>query len=459
MLHPIPVHALCGAFGLLIGVAAVLDPRIALLLSLVVAAALAFRAPTAAWVGAAVAVVLLVRLPTTAGLLPQAAVQLPIVLAWVALALALVRTDRAGGPGGRVSLLLGVLVVAIAAAGLAAATEPLRTLFYLSLIGTPFALLAAVLLDPPDARWRRYLIGMLMALIVVQIPVVLAQTLLYTTGDFVRGTLIGSDIGAHQVSPIAVVGAIWLTLSGPHTKWTIALILLLLAIPFLAGANQVIFAIPIGIVVAALAGRGLIRAPAVAAIGGLLLLLLLLPGWNSGYARDTLGHVGESLKAEPAGVIVNDMADDPLTLLFGHGPATTVSTAALLTADGNAVIEPLGLEPATFPADLESYDAPGSIQRPVSSVLGIVGDLGLLGAIAFTLLFAFVFDQTRRRGTPLALAATAGLAMILVLGFFNDAFEQPPFALFLALVAGLALTDPSFGASATRATESPPATG
>lgn len=445
--HPISVHTLGGALGLLIGMAVVQDPRVALCLSLVVIAAAAIRAPTAAWVGAAVALVLLIRLATSAGVLPEAAVQGPVVLAWGALALALVRTRHTDGVGLQLSLLLGLLVVAIGAAGLVAATEPLRTPFYLSLIGTPFALLAAILLDPPDPRWRRYLIGMMLTLLALQIPFVLGQALLYGSGDFVRGTLIGSEIGAHQVSPIAVVGAIWLALSGPHTRLTMALILLLLTIPLLAAANQVIFAIPLALVVTALASRGLLRAPAAAAIGStlllLLLLLLLLPGWNSDYARSTLNKADESVKAEPASEIADDMVDDTSILLFGHGPATTVSTAALLTAEGNPVVEPLGLEPATFPLALKSYDAPGSIQRPVSSVLGVAGDLGLLGVVAYALLFGFVFDQTWRRGTPLGVAATAGLSMMLVLGFFNDALEQPAFAFFLVLVAGLALTDPS----------------
>lgn len=447
-LHPLAGVAVVTFVGLLIGVfsTAFLPLAIALAFALVGMAALS--APTAAWVGGAVAAVILVRVPTAFGALPDAAVQVPIVMAWIALALAILRNRGLEETAGKLTLRIALFLVAVAAATVAGGSEPLRPLLYVSLIVTPFALLAAILLDPPDPQWRRRLLGLLIGLALIQIPFAAGQTYVYGNGDFVRGTLIDSLIGAHQVAAIAVVAAIWLVLNGPHTRLSWSMVFLLSTVPLLAAANQVIFAIPFAVVGALLAADGLRRIPAVLAITGTMLALLLLPGWNSDYARYTLGQIGASVKAEPAEAIAADMSDDERVLLFGQGPATTVSGAGFLTTEANPLIAGLGLEPAELPGELKSTAAAGSIQRPVSSFLGIAGDLGLFGLVAYLILFLFVFNRTRRHVTPLGQAATAGLLMLVVLGYFNDALEQPAFALYVAALVGLTLT-----AEGTRASQ------
>lgn len=440
LLHPLAGVVAAAAVGLLIGALSISSLPMAVALVLAPVGMAALSAPTAAWVGGAVAAVILIRVPTAVGVLPDAAVQIPIVMAWFALALAILRNRGLEEAAGKLTLRIALFLVAVAAATIAGGSEPLRPLLYVSLIVTPFALLATILLDPPDPLWRKRLLGLLIGLALVQVPFAFAQTYLYGSGDFVRGTLVDSLIGAHQVAAIAVVAAIWLALNGPHTRTSWTLVFLLSVVPLLAAANQVIFAIPFAVVGALLAAQGTRRIPAVFAIAGTVLALLLLPGWNSDYARYTLGQIGASVKAEPAEAIAAEMSDDGRVLIFGQGPATTVSGAGFLTTEANPLIAGLGLEPADFPTELESTAAAGSIQRPVSSFLGIAGDLGLFGLVAYLTLFLFVFNRTRKHVTPLGQAATAGLLVLVVLGYFNDALEQPAFALYVAALVGLTLT-------------------
>ncbi|HUT79347.1 MAG TPA: hypothetical protein VM285_16730 [Polyangia bacterium] len=429
-----------GIAGILLGVATAAAPEVGLLLAVGLLGVCALGLPVAAWAGASVALALGGRTLVAYGLLPEASVQLPIVMAWIALALALVRHRPGSDNRGIVlSLMLAGLGLAIALATAVTGVEPTRGLFYASLLATPFALLAALLLDPPDPPWRHRLFYMLGALLVIQIPITLVQAAQFGIGDPVRGTLMGSDVGAHVVGAVCLIGALWLVLSGRLTPLRATIAFGLAIVPVLSGANQVIFAFPLALLSLVVVNRRRMGLALVIVVG-CLGALLALPGINSNYVRGSLSRATEVLKADPATEVASAMLADPAVALLGRGPATTVSHASFLTTEEeNPLISGLGLEPATVPSDLGANLLAGSVERPKSSVLGVVGDLGLLGLLAYGVLCAYIVSLARRRHTPLAQVSTVGLTMLLILGYLNDWLEQPPFTLFLALLIGLAL--------------------
>jgi hypothetical protein len=428
--------------GVCAGIAAVLAPLAMIAVIVLVVGVLSLRLPAAAWVAGSIALVLFVRVPISLGALPEAAVQLPLLTAWIGFGLAVYRRGNLGeGPAGIFTALFALLISAIAAAALASEASLLRPLLTLALLGTPFALIGAILLEPPSPAWRRRLIALTLVLLAIQIPVTLAQTAVHGIGDFVTGTLTGSLIGAHQIPAITIIGALWLALNRPQRRRTWVGIALLAVIPILSAANQVILVLPATLLIAALACGVRFRAGPIVAFGGVFALLLLLPGWNSEYARTQLGKLDELVKAEPAEVIAADMTSSGRLLLFGRGPAQTVSGAAFFTVE-NDQVRSLGIEPAELPEKLDTFYEVSSVRRPISSILGIAGDLGMLGTIAYGMLFAFVFNRTRRTATPLGQTSTAALVLWMFLGFVNDGLEQPAFAMFTALLVGLTLTAP-----------------
>jgi hypothetical protein len=77
----------------------------------------------------------------------------------------------------------------------------------------------------------------------------------------------------------------------------------------------------------------------------------------------------------------------------------------------------------------------------LSSALGVFGDLGVAGLVAFVGLLSSVFLAVRTTSSPEGAAAAAGFAMFAVLGLVFDWWEQPPFSIVLGVLAGLALSD------------------
>lgn len=440
--------------GLLLGIAVALYPLAGLGVVLVALTGLALAAPTPAWVGASILLAVGGRALVPLGI-PDALALGALPLAWVAFGLGAYRY-RGNPIADRVALGTAALIGLIGASTLINLDDPARAPLYLALLVTPFALVAALVFDPPDAVWRRRLTLLLAGLIIAQIPFALWQTYSFGISDFVQGTFINSKVGAHTTAGISLLGAIWFALQGGLTRGRVAVIVMLLFVPLLAAANQVIFALPLALIgVAMVSNRRLAIA---ASLGtGLLLALLLLPGWNSDYARSSFDRVAFALKADSAAAVGEQLTESPGALLAGQGPATTVSHAAFLTAEEDSFLAALGIEPAELPNSfgLRAIEASLSIKRPESSLLGIFGDLGLLGAIAYLALFAYVFNQCRIRPTAAAQTAAVGLAMALILGYISDWLEQPGFTMVIALLAGLALTeaagphrgDPSPGAS------------
>jgi hypothetical protein len=194
---------------------------------------------------------------------------------------------------------------------------------------------------------------------------------------------------------------------------------------------------------------------ALLAVGLVVALFTVLPAGHATARFLDEARNGQGGKQRTAALVWHRLTGDAASLAFGLGPAESVSRAAYLTTgEGERAGSPLaslGLKPATMPAEaeaaaLEVSRGGTSFNRGTSSALGVLGDLGLFGLAAYSLLVLTLFLRLRREASPEATAAASGFALFLVLGVVLDWWEQPPFGLMLGVLAGLALTRSVVGA-------------
>ena len=120
----------------------------------------------------------------------------------------------------------------------------------------------------------------------------------------------------------------------------------------------------------------------------------------------------------------------------------------------------LGLSPAKLAAkaQVDAFDASGggtSFNTGVSSALGVLGDLGIVGVLIYASMVGYLFVALRRSQRREAVPATCALALFVVLGLVYDWWEQPPFGIVVGLLVGLALAQPSDPESSVPESSSP----
>jgi hypothetical protein len=365
--------------------------------------------------------------------------------------------------------LVGLLAFAVAASTLANQLDPIRGLVYFLLLGEPFAIICALQFDPPDARDRKILIRLCAALVAIQVPLAYGQALFSGLGDPVQGTLYGSGAGAHVVAAVVIVGAVWYVsrVSAPLSIPALALVASMIGIILISDAKQVTFALPVMI----LAQRRISTRTVLLALMAFIAIFAVVQvrTLNQGYAvpyidRALSGHSGKQAVGK---MIWHDATSDFGTFVLGQGPAETVSRAAFETlpayqntGSAGSALRSLGLAPAqtALKANIVAAQAVGqppgapldSFDSGLSSAIGVFGDLGFIGAVAYLGLFGTVFFAVRRATTPESAAAASGLAMLFVLGFILDWWEEPAFTVFLATLTGLALTSTREGSALSR---------
>jgi hypothetical protein len=447
--------------SLMIGVMVGRSPSIAFLIALAPAVAVLATRSATAWVALAVLVAVAFRGLAGLHVAPGYGQFAHIPLAWGALCIALLR-GRPDPLGRRCLLWLALLGSAVVVSTIANQSQPLRGLVYFLLLAEPFAIVCALLIDPPSYAQRRLLLGTCAALVAVQVPLSYWQAYSLGWGDPVQGTLYGSGAGAHVIAAVVIVGAFWYVgrARAPFSPRSIAVVAAMAGIVLIADAKQVTFALPVVI----LAQRSLsARSIAIGLVAIVAIFAVVhVQTFNQGYAipyvdRALAGHSG---KQAVASMIWHDASGDAGTLAVGQGPAETVSRAAMETlpqyqdtGSTSSTLQALGLAPAQTAIKANQVAAVGAGQLPgapldsfdsaLSSGIGLFGDLGLLGFVAYTGLFTTVFLNVRRRASPEALAAACGLAMLFVLGFVLDWWEEPAFTVFLGTLAGVALTQPT----------------
>ena len=459
----VPVLAWLGAAAasVALGVGIVANPQLAFIAIAAFLGASAFAAPAGAWVFCALIAAVAFRGLVELDALPSVATFVDLPLAWGALAVALAK-NHARSPFLRRHLLwLAALGLAVMLAWAFHPSEVLRPVLYLALLGEPFAIVAALLADPPSPRLRRLLEGALVGLILIQIPVAAFQFATLGQGDTIQGTLYGAGAGAHVISAVVAVGAIWFLAGGIARRvlgpmW-LPIVLALFVIPFIADAKQVIIAMPVIVLASSWSGGRLgFLLRGVLAAGLVVALFTLAPAGQT--AQEYLErNSGERGGKEATLLFVWDKLDDePASIAFGRGPAETVSRAAFETTPrtGSALSD-LGLEPAPIAQEAargarEVSGGSTSFDIGISSMIGALGDLGFIGVAAYAGLLLSLMLQLRREKSPEGVAAAAGFALFLVLGLVADWWEQPPFGVFIGTLAGLALTNRGDDSSSAR---------
>ncbi len=455
----------CVALSIALGTEVVNAPQLAFLLALFPAMILMARRSATIWVASAVSVAVLARGLVGLQLLPGYAQFAHVPLAWGAAWVALTRGGGRSALAHRCVGLLAVLGFAVVASTVLNQSQPLRGAAYLSILGEPIAILAALLVDPPDRRERTFLIRTCAALVAVQIPLAYAQAATRGFGDAVQGTLYGSGAGAHVMAGLVIVGAFWYI---GHTRRafspvSMGILALMVGVILIADAKQVTFALPVVLIAQrTLSARSIVvGAMALAAVFAVVHFHTLNQGYAVRYVDRALS--GDTGKEAAAKLIWNDATADISIFIFGQGPAETVSRTAYETVPAyqkaESSLHVLGLEPAKTaieaedlavaavkktgratqvePFNLDSFDS------GVSSGIGLFGDLGLFGFLAYGVLLSTIFLRLRRRKSAEALGAVSGFALLIILGFILDWWEQPAITLFLGTLAGLALTGES----------------
>ena len=405
------------------------------------------------WIAGALIAGMTLRAFSTAGVLPGIAPFLHYPAVFGGLAIAWARGSRTGP--GFIPLLGGAAVVLVAVISTVLnELEPGRLGLMMALLAEPFAAAAAIALCRPSSEELRTLRRVVIGVVAIQIPIVLAQLAgidaLTDTNrarpDQIQGFLAGSDVGHHELGAIGIVVGIWLlTLArrGRPARLLGGASMMLLA-PF-TGTKQAVAAAP-----AALAGAGLLirrtsvgRAFLAAAIG---VAAIAIPVILAGYAGNQVDRLlaGEGGKIEGIERLVDDATADPGIGLFGSGPASSVSASAFLTAetetDPGSPIGRLNLEPAEKSIELGALESvSGSFDSARSSLIGVFGDLGVLGLGAYVLTWLAIALVAIRSRSPDAAGLIAALIVFAQLGIIGGSWEDPPLPLIVGALAGIAL--------------------
>jgi hypothetical protein len=412
-------------------------------------------------IGLAVAAPWLCRIVTTTGLAPRAGDFLDFPLVTVAFVSALASASMRKTISPYARRFLGAVAVACGAimlSWIANPSPPTRLLAAMLLALQPFLLIGALVLAPASERMRRFLIALVIILGAIQYPFAWYQFATIGATDHMKGTLLQAGAGHHVMAGglmlVTIVVFATARSAAPKALAFLAAVVTTVA----ADAKTVLFVSPIGVTVFMMAGGGkmprlsarLVRSAV--AVVTIAAAILWYPAsqiaWR--FIQTTLS--GEGGKPALIAQMAADFNSHPSAWLVGFGPGETVSRFAFLTTplllkEGSPA-EQLGLRPGLrtlryrYVAEGGTrFSGASSFLSAQSSLLGILGDYGLIGVAAFGLLIVAVVGRLRRVGTPLGAAALAGWAMLVPLAMIFDWMEQPPFMLMLALITGLALTE------------------
>lgn len=432
-------------------------------IALVVVALPLLRARPVVWIGMAFTITWTSRLASTTGLGPRFLdfLDFPLtVMAVVAAASAYLGgrrrlTDDQARIGRRMLLVALVMAFSWLFTDIA---EPQRLLAAWILALEPFLLLGAILLAQLTERDRGILIRLTITLLALQLPFSLAQIAAGRRIDFVKGTLLATGAG-HHVSAGGLALGFFLLVGLRAPKLLLAVYgVAALFVTVVADAKQVLFVLPVALMVLGFTQRR--NVSSLSAVGGVIVGLVMAAGavvalltyQASAIAFDFIDRSvsNDTGKIAVAAAVWDDLGESPQRFVFGLGPGETVSRFSFLTTPAllkaGSPVEVLGLhasrgaERYTAISQDGPYTGVSSFTSPQSSMLGIVGDYGVAGVVAFVALIGSVVGALRRttcRG--LRSAALASWALLLPLAAVFDWLEQPPFTLAVAVITGVTL--------------------
>jgi hypothetical protein len=385
-------------------------------------------------------------------------VHIPIVLCLAAQSVQFARRSRICR---RAWLWLAVLLVVAEASWIGAGGEFVRPLAAWVLLSEPllFAIALSAALISMTASMRaemaRRIELTVVALAAVQLPFALRQLLTKGVGDPVEGTFIKLGSGAHVVGALEFVGALALAsilVRQRHIRrvwWALVVIFILMVVA--TDAKQVLVAaVPavLTFVCLADAGSGIRRVERRAKLvilggaGVLFAVIFVTYGPLHSAGSETNLSYGSAGKLDAARLIVDNMNNRPESFLVGLGPGDTVSKLATLTKGADLRADsPVGfleLSQSPLTQQIREQDkanyilASSSVFSGLSSMIGLFGDLGLLGTLAYGMAwYALVRPALRSRGNPRSVIAAAIVATV-ILSYVNVWLEEPNFMLPLA---------------------------
>jgi len=415
------------------------------------------------WIALAITIAWTSRLLTVAGSAPRFLDFMDFPLVLVAFLFAGVRyldNDRRLTPAQRKigrRLLLVTVVIALSWA-FNDLTEPQRLVAGWVLALEPFLLLVAVMITPMTVRERRMLVVLTTTLLCGQLLFSLVQILGGGVADSVKGTLFAAGAGHHVSAGGLALGFFMLARQRVPKLLTAGFGALALFVIVLADAKQVLFVLPLALLVLGISGRKLktgtslvggVIAGAVMA-GASVYALLSYQASSTAFDfvdRSTTNSTGKVAVAE---ALWTDISDTAPGVIFGLGPGETVSRFSFLTTSAllkeGSPVTLLGLHTSR---GAEHYDkiafsgaftGNSSFTSAQSSSLGILGDYGLAGIVAFgALILAVIGALLRTENRQLRSSALASWALLLPLAVVFDWLEQPPFTLAVMIITGLAL--------------------
>jgi hypothetical protein len=389
----------------------------------------------------------------------------PAALAFAVAAAHQPRREHSRLPAGRwiAALLLLTLLSSVANA-----TNPLRGMMFVVIVGEPILVIWAIQRWGVDAMTEARVGMMALTGLLMQIPLGLWQGSRAGWLDSVQGTLVGHGAGAHILGGLFALGLfMWLAsvVDGRHSRLT-ALVAGGLALGMMgaAGAVQVILLAPIALPAIVLfqprerspaAGRDESRrrrGTSRIAIASLLAIFVLsAPIW-AGFITSGLSSratdIADPSQREEVILAMERFRSDPLQFLLGSGPGTSATRAALLLTPSyrkpGSSFEGFPLEPTPLALEYsrksKSASFGGSAESAASSILGVVGDLGILGLACLSFLFLGIYRASKRVKSWLVPAVAAALIMTFGLSFIDNWLEYPEFSIPLAILVGFGTT-------------------
>jgi hypothetical protein len=380
----------------------------------------------------------------------------PIVLAFALAAADRPRRAEARGPG---NWLIGFLIV-VSLSALAHPSHPLRAVLFILIAGEPLLVIWAIARWGPDTPSLRRTAAFATAIALVQLPIGTYQGLRYGWTDPVQGTLAGHGAGSHILGGLFALG-LFVVLAAILSKRIgvtvgAAAALACLAMTIATGSMAVLILAVASMAVGAIFGglnrpeqnisrrAGTVVVTFVLGTGALAFVAAWVPGI---YERaEDLATRGE----RPELAVMKERArTDPFALLIGSGPGTSASRASLLLTGPKegSPLEFVGLEPTEAGREISeevfaSNEASGgSAESDPSGSFAIVGDLGVIGLIAFGLLILRIWQRAGRSRSWLAPAARSAILMSASLSFVDNWLEYPEFAIPLAILLGVVVSD------------------
>jgi hypothetical protein len=336
--------------------------------------------------------------------------------------------------------------------------EPQRLIAGWVLAAEPFLLLVAVTVAPMTERERKRLLVLVAILLCGQVLFSAMEIAAGARLDDVKGTLLQAGAGHHVSAGGLILGFFLLMRLGVPRVLAMSYGAAAIVVSIISDAKQVLFVVPVAMLVLAVSGRkrrggkSLIGAIVTGAVMAGASAYALLSYQASEIAFDFIDKTSSNETGKVAVVFAlwSDLKQSLATMLFGLGPGQSVSRFAFLTTpellkEGSPVYL-LGLK-ASRGADHYNeiafsgpFTGKSSFTSAQSSVLGIVGDYGLVGLAAFLLLAMAVFSALRKAPDHrLRSAALASWTLLIPLAIIFDWLEQPPFTLAVMLITGLAL--------------------